>query len=174
MGKREDVIKQIIELRGKGYSFSEIARKLGLSKTTVWRYYREWEERNRKVTTTSVVTSRTGVKTEIVSLELIQSILENVRALEKSLDDVNRRLKIVEDRINTIYDISKLRVEGRLKCKYVDDYGYCTKILLDKCVSSLDCVEVVLDEGVKTYRVKVTSNPIICLVCPYYTPRRRC
>ena len=174
MGRRDDIIKQIIELREKGYSFSEIAKKLGLSKTTVWRYYKEWEEKNRKTTTTTAISTavlKTGIA--ITSLELVQNILENVKALERSLDDINRRLKIVENKVSTIYDVSRLRVEGKLKCKYVDEYGYCTKIFLDKCPESLECTEIILEGGVKAYRIRVTVNSVVCLVCPYYTPKKK-
>ena len=172
MRRRDDIIKQIIELREEGYSFSEIAKKLGLSKTTVWRYYKEWEEKNRKTTViTSTVVHKTGI--EIISPELVQNILENVKALERSLDDINRRLKIVENKVDIIYDVSKLRVEGKLKCKYVNEDGYCTKILLDRCPESLECTEIILEGEVKAYRIRVTVNPVICLVCPYYTPKKK-
>ena len=169
MRKRDEIIKQIAELRERGYSFSEIARKLGLSKTTVWRYYKEWKERNRgpaNVTLFSTIN-------EVLSLGLIQSILENLKALERSLDDINRRLRIVEDKINIVYETSRLRIGGKLRCKHLSEDGYCTKILFDKCPASTECIEIILDNGIRAYRARVVTNPVICLVCPYYAPKKK-
>ncbi len=171
----QEVVQKILELRQQGYSIREIAKRVGLSHSTVWRILKKFEEESGKGNETSK-TSRDilGNSATIINnvQALIHSLVEHVRTIENSVLNLSQDVENLKTFRTMIEHISRLRVEGPTRCKYIDDYGYCTRILLPECLPNTKCLEVVLGNGTRMYRPKVVEKPIICLACPYYKPRK--
>ena len=183
----KDIVEKVIELRKKGLSIREIAKQVNLSHTTVWRILKKIEgekvedHKQSKVTDVENVTTSTPGVTIVNSsminhlLQLnntIYNILENLKVVENNLQQLMQKLQDLENFKELITYISRLRIEGPTKCKYIDDFGYCTKLILPYCPNDCKCIEVINEYGVKMYRVKVIENSLICIACPYYKPRK--
>ena len=174
---------KVLELRSKGLSYREIAKILGISHTTVWRIVRKYltQETLRNVTVTShrgniymSHMSQSDVTLPVTTNlnEKIQGLIEYIKTIENNLDKVLSDVNELRHFKEFLIYVSRLRVEGSTRCKYIDDYGYCTKMLLPQCPSNTTCLEVIYGNGVKMFRVKVVENPLICLPCPHYKPKK--
>jgi len=176
-----EVEKKILELRRSGLSLREIAKRLNLSHSTVWRVLKKLEtsQRQNETDKTSVrhvkevETHRNISETEYDKYNImIQSVLEHVRTLENNILSISRDVDELKMFQLIIQQVAKLRTEGPTRCKYIDEYGYCTRILLTECLPGTKCIEVILGDGTKMYRPKVAELPIICLACPHYKPKK--
>jgi len=203
---KNELIVKIVELRQQGLSFSEIAKKLGLSKATVWRYYKKWEEeqQQREQQKQAVETSQEFSQPDIVQKQIqevlsrfestqtyilqemsklrdevqhlsniVHGTLEHLKTVDKNLDQVLAKLSELDTFRKLLVQVARMRIEGPTRCKYIDEYGYCEKVLLEYCPPDMQCLEVITEMGIKLYKPKVILNPIICVACPYYTPRKK-
>jgi len=169
-----EVEKKILELRRSGLSLREIAKRLNLSHSTVWRVLKKLETSQKQNET-----SRTSTK-QVKQIEqsqnvsetvydkysiMLQNVLEHVKTLENNILSISRDVDELKMFQLVIQQVAKLRIEGPTRCKYIDEYGYCTRILLTECLPGTKCIEVILGDGTKMYRPKVVESPIICLAC---------
>jgi DNA-binding Lrp family transcriptional regulator len=170
----QDIVEKILELRQRGFSIREIAKRVGLSHSTVWRILKKIEDEQNKRNETSQNSNNTSViEQEFKQLQaLTHGLIEHVKTLENNVSILSHDVEDLKLFRSMILQVSRLRIEGPARCKYIDDYGYCTKILLPECLPETKCLEVILSNGTKMYRPKVLDNPIICLACPYYKPRK--
>ena len=181
-------IEKILELRQQGYSIREISKRVGLSHSTVWRILKKYETSQKQSDTSQkaskqVETSHSNCET-VTSLQqdvsrrletsqmIIQGLIEHVRTLENNILNLSQDVENLKIFQSIIQQVARLRIEGPTRCKYIDEYGYCTKILLTECIPGTKCIEVILGDGTKMYRPKVVDSPIICLACPHYKPRK--
>ena len=172
----QEVVQRILELRQRGLSIREIARRVGLSHSTVWRILKKIEEEQARSNETSKTSRNTSGTDDAAIMNNIQAIIhglaEHVKAIENSMLNLSQDVEGLKMFRTVVEYVSRLRVEGPTRCKYIDDYGYCTKILLPECPPGTKCLEVILGDGTKMYRPKVLDNPIICLPCPHYKPKK--
>ena len=194
----DEIVKKVLELRKQGLTYREIAEKVGVSIATICRIVKNFENQKQTQQVTSspstpgsissnvpgnVTTSSVPVGVTTIDLNFVISKIseierrlndflknfENFKTITNSrLEELNVDLQVLRN----IIEISKLRIEGSSKCKYIDDYGYCTKLVLPYCPNGCKCIEVINEYGVKMYRVKVIENSLICIACPYYKPRK--
>jgi transposase len=178
----QEVVQKILELRRQGLSIREIAKRVGLSHSTVWYILKKHEQQlqqqsgsgSSKQVQNVQQTSKTvqEVQPQLNVQILVQGLAELVKALENSVLDLSKRVERLELFKILIEHVSRVRVEGPTKCKYIDDYGYCEKIVLPQCPPDFQCIEVILADGRKMYRPRVVDNPVLCAVCPYYKPKK--
>jgi len=172
----QEVVEKILGLRRQGYSIREIARRVGLSHSTVWRILKRVEEEQAKsheTSKTSRDTSGNGAATVLNSIQaLVHGLAEHVKAIENSVLNLSQDVESLKTFRMVLEQVARLRVEGPTRCKYIDDYGYCTRILLPECLPGTKCLEVILGDGTKMYRPRVVDSPIICLACPHYKPKK--
>jgi transcriptional regulator with XRE-family HTH domain len=172
----QEVIDRIVELRRQGYSIREIAKRVGVSHSTVWRILKKVEEDQKRLETSqnSNSTNSIGIiEQKINDLQTFtHGILEHVKTLETNITILSQDIQNIKTFNSILIQVARLRIEGPTRCKYIDDYGYCTKILLPECLPETKCLEVILGDGTRMYKPKVIENPIICLACPYYKPKK--
>jgi transposase len=177
----QEVIQRVLELRRQGLSIREIAKRVGLSHSTVWYILKKYERQQQSgsdgrrvldVQQTSKTVQEVQQQVQSNVQVIVQGLTEHVKAIESSVLDLSKRVERLELFRELIEYAAKIRVEGPTRCKYIDEYGYCEKILLPQCLPGYKCMEVILGDGRKMYRLRVVDNPILCAVCPYYKPKK--
>jgi len=181
------LLKKILELRRRGYTIKEIAKRVGLSYGYVWRLLKRYGDGSNRGSVNhdgSENNSNKGRSQNIYNnddiaraalLEETKALLLRLRTLEQSLRNISVKdsLDMAIMRYEIEY-VALMRVMGKgSKCKYVNKNGYCTKIALAYCPPDLKCKKTKLRKsGIEVYRVRVSEKTLICYICPYYKAKR--
>lgn len=88
----DDDVKMAVELRKQGHSYQEITEKTGISKSTVWRYFKEYEDAER----------------------------EEMKSKRRKLDNalVQEMIKLLDEGVSQVDIAEKLNISNRTVSKY--------------------------------------------------------
>jgi len=172
-----------LELRGRGLSYREIAKKLGCSVYKVHELLSPYESPQSRIKQVVELSKKVeelskGVADFESKFNELKSVLSEVRPsleLIKDLSEIKKRLSSLEEGLRVVEEFARVRVEHEdLRCRWVDEErGLCTLLYCDegepgceKVVENIDGEEMVF------YLQNVRKHPLICTVCPYYKPRK--
>jgi len=181
---------EALKLRRQGYSYREVARKLGCSVYKVYELISDHESpRSRLKQTAELATKLEDLssKVEVLSSRIagLESSISNLKTLEDLANELSMVRKEVENlknslsrRLNEIansMDFIRQSAERRLRddyngCKWLSKDGYCTCWAWYNKVKGWN-MKTDIVEGRVVYRLNVKKHPLICTACPSYQPR---
>jgi predicted transcriptional regulator len=172
-----------LELRGRGLTYREIAKELGCSVYKVHELLSPVESPQSRIKQVVELSKKVeelsrGVADFEAKFNELKSMLSEVRPsleLIKEVSEIRGRLSSLEEVLRIVEDFARVRVEHEeLRCRWVDEWrGLCTLLYCDE--GELGCekvVERVDGEEMVFYLQNVRKHPLICVVCPFYTPKK--
>jgi predicted transcriptional regulator len=193
----DELKEKALNLRREGYSYREIAEKLGCSVYKVHELISSYENPNSRIKQAVELADKVEeLSSKVKNIESIISYLKPLADLSKDIEELKKEITNIYDKliafdigVNVLLETRDKRLESLTKnidlilasakirvrddnngCKHIDKDGYCTCLYWNNKIDGWN-MKPDIENGKTVYRINVKEHPLICTACPYYKPK---
>ncbi|MCS7119405.1 MAG: hypothetical protein RMH75_06035 [Archaeoglobaceae archaeon] len=168
--------EEALKLRREGYSYREIAKKVGCSVFKVHSLISQYESPRERIK--QVVELSDSVEKLKGEFDEILRKLKEHESILKDLEELGKIKKLMEslnEKVNSLnndFELIRSHAEWKYRnCKYCRDDGYCDKWRWRSPVPGWDMKEETRG-GKKTYRLNIKKHTMYCAACHEFVMKK--